>query len=151
MCINFRLATEKDCELLFKWVNDPKVRENSFSERMIEYKEHKRWFSEKISSDTTKIFIANKNGKDIGQIRIDIYGNIGIIDYSIAREFRGKGYGVQMLMEIIPVINEQEISITKLMGKVKYTNIPSQRAFIKAGYVEKYNRGYIEYTKDLIK
>ncbi|AOY75666.1 GNAT family N-acetyltransferase [Clostridium formicaceticum] len=147
MSIKFRIATERDCDLMFKWVNDEKVRANAFRSKVIRYDEHKEWFKKKIASDTTKIFIASRNNEDIGQIRIDIEERIGTIDYSIAKCYRGKGYGVELLTGITRLIKEYKIPVVKLVGKVKYANTASKKAFIKAGYTEERKEEFIEFSK----
>lgn len=149
MSIKFKPAEESDCELLFIWVNDHYVRENAFNSNKIEYEEHKSWFEKRLKSDKTYIFISYMEEVPIGQIRIDLNDNVGIIDYSIDSVWRGKGYGTLLLTEIGPFAKNKGLSITKLIGKVKYTNKISQKAFIKAGYFQKYNVDYIEYWIDL--
>lgn len=149
MCIKLRIAQEEDCDLLFCWVNDELVRENAFNSKVISYEEHKNWFYKRINSDTTKIFIVTKHGEPIGQIRIDIDGDVGIIDYSIAKKFRGRGYGTKFLVDVISEIKVYNTGITTLLGRVKYTNIPSQKAFRKAGYIEDRKPEYIQYIKKL--
>ena len=69
----------QDCDLLFKWVNDPEVRENAFNTSPISYEEHVKWFKNKIDSKTSFIYIARVGNSPIGQIRIDIEFDQGII------------------------------------------------------------------------
>lgn len=149
MPIKFKLATASDCDLLFKWANDTSVRENSFNSNIINYEEHKKWLNDSLKSDKTYIYICYSKDKPIGQIRIDLKENTGVIDYSIDSKWRGKGYGTLLLNDIIFFIQNKGLSITKLIGKVKHTNIVSQKAFMKAGYLQKYNFEYMEYWMDI--
>lgn len=145
MVIEFRPAKEEDLDMLFSWVNDEAVRENSFNNNKVQYSDHKAWFQKKMKSSDTRIYICFEEGKAIGQIRIDIEGCTGIIDYSVAREFRGRGYGTEMLNYIVTT-TKGDTSIYKLIGRVKYGNLASQTAFRKAGFQREDLKEYIEYS-----
>ena len=55
---NFYLrdASEADMDLLYKWVNDPVVRQNAFHTEPISYTEHISWF-QRILKDEEASFI----------------------------------------------------------------------------------------------
>ena len=141
----FRNIRKDDCDLLFKWVNDSEVREMAFSTNAVLYEEHKKWFYNKLNSNLTHIFIACVDDKPIGQIRIDIEDNEGIIGYSIDKNYRGQGYGSKVLKKIITVVKDTDINISKLVGKVKHKNVKSCRAFERAGYKSIEREDFIEY------
>ena len=150
MDIRFKKAQKKDCDLLFKWANDPVVRKNSFNSEYIKYENHKKWFKNKLNSENSVIYIAILKEKKVGQIRIDIEGDKGYLDYSIAKKFRGNGYGRQLLVKIIYFIkNNNEINIKKLIGKVKYDNIASKKSFEKAEYKKVKKEKCIKYYKKI--
>lgn len=135
-CIELRPATEQDKELLFQWANDRMVRENSFSTQQITWEEHVKWFDAKMNDRNTKMFIAVGNGESIGQIRLDIEENMGIISYSIAFPYRGLGYGKVILELLEKCITQQIKEPFVLCGKVKEKNIASQKSFLRLGYKE---------------
>jgi len=145
----FRKATIDDCDLFFKWANDKEVRANAFNSKPIIYEEHVQWFSKKILSLDCFLYICYEKDIPIGQIRVDIENNVGIIAYSIDSQNRGKGYGTKMLEMIVDQIKKEDVKISILKGKVKYENIASQKAFEKAGYECKNNEKYIEYFKNI--
>ncbi len=139
-------ATKEDCLLLYNWVNEESVRQNSFNSNIIDYEEHIIWFNDKLSSKNCTINIFYLNNTPIGQIRLEIINNIGEIDYSIRPESRGKGYGnilIKMFEEKIKLNNEVKI----LKGKVKKSNLKSQKVFEKNEYKNNINNEYIEYVK----
>ena len=146
MEITFKRIQENDCDLLFKWVNDESVRKNSFNSRPITYEDHKKWFNNKLKSNNSLIYICYINGNAVGQIRIDIEEEIGFIDYSIDDNYRGKGYGTQLLIKVLEELVYSSIKIKKIIGRVKYENIASQRAFEKSGYVCDRKEDYVEYV-----
>lgn len=149
MKVNLRPANRNDCNLLFIWANDANVRENSFNTSNITYQEHINWFHSKLESNKSYIYICSIESNLIGQVRLDIVKDSGLIDYSIAKEFRGKGYGSLILLELIDVIRLEKIKMIELIGRVKFINIPSQKSFVKAGFSYRIYDKYIEYYKNL--
>lgn len=57
MWYELRSVSESDKDILFEWVNDDVCRFNSFHSNKIDYKEHSKWFDEKIKSDMCDIYI----------------------------------------------------------------------------------------------
>lgn len=147
--VQYRLAVLDDCDLLFKWVNDYSVRKQSFNEQLIDYPSHKQWFKEKINNKNVKIFIVSIDEIEIGQVRIDIEDDSGYLDYSIDRNYRGKGYGFSIINGLHTVITQFDIRLKKLVAQVKYTNEPSKNIFIKAGYYEMKRSNFLEYIKTI--
>lgn len=149
LSIDLRLVKREDCDLLFSWVNEEAVRRNAFNSNLISYEEHKKWFENKLKDENSIIYICYIQDKVIGQIRVDITGCSGVIDYSIAKEFRGKGYGTEVLKEITKELKRSRPWINRLAGRVKHNNSPSEKAFKKAGYDWKITEDYIEFIKIL--
>lgn len=149
MDITLRPVKPEDCDLLFGWANDGTVRQNAFNSRPIPYEEHKVWFEHKLNSDKSLIYIGYMGEEAVGQIRIDIEGDTGLIDYSIAKEHRGRGYGTLFLERIVCVMEAGGMKVKKLAGRVKPGNIASQKAFEKAGYSSSKNTEYVEYLRVL--
>lgn len=139
--IDFREINIRDCELLFKWVNEKSVRKNSNTPELIKLENHIEWFNNKINDENCKIFIIIKNNIEVGQIRVEILKDIGIIDYSIDKMFRGQGIGTEALKFIKLKLNN-----INLVGMVKKENKPSIKAFENAGYKKIDNGDYIEFT-----
>jgi RimJ/RimL family protein N-acetyltransferase len=130
-----RKAKSTDVALFYTWANDPEVRKNSFSSGSIEFEEHQKWFSSKINSDKCLMLILENDEKPVGQIRISIEEDIGIINFSVDKNFRGKGIGTELLKKGLEFIRKENISLTYLKALVKKDNRPSQKAFEKAGYL----------------
>lgn len=128
--LSYSLATIKEAELLFEWVNDKEVRQNSFNSKDISWEEHKKWFKKKLDDKNCKIFIFYENDIPIGQMRLDKINTDWFIDYSISHEFRGKGYGAKMVNSVKDSIKE-----SPLIAKVKSGNKASSKTFEKCGFV----------------
>lgn len=138
--ISLRDANKGDCDLLFSWVNDETVRKNSLNTSIVDLDSHIKWFNSKIESSNCKMFIIIKDDIEVGQIRIDIDGNIGTINYSIDYIYRKMGIGEFALNEI-----KNKLPKLKLSGTVKKENIASIRAFQKANYKQYDNDDIIKF------
>lgn len=139
-----RAANENDMLMLYEWANDQKVRQNSFSTNKITLDEHKKWFYDKLRSDKTDMYIYMYNDVAVGQIRIDCENSIGIISYSIAKDYRGHGLADRMLELAEKKVKENRKEIDILRAAVKVENKLSQRKFENQGYSK-----YITYEKKM--
>lgn len=138
-------VTMYDCELLYNWANDYEVRVNSFNTDTIKYEEHVEWLKAKIKQDASIMHILKMENEKIGLVRLDkISIDKYLISFSIAKEYRGKGFGT-MLLRLI----KEKYSSKILIGKVKKDNIASIKAFQNAGYyIREELDMYIFYSKD---
>lgn len=151
MGIKLKQALKNDCDLLFNWANDGDVRDNSFNNDKILYKDHIKWFNDKINSDKCCIFILYFDEMPVGQIRIDIERGNGVISYSVDKDFRGRGLSIIMLSYLELEVNNGEKYIDKLVGYVKIDNISSQKVFEKLKYEKIIHTDFLEYKKILNK
>lgn len=131
-----RPATIDDVNILFKWVNEPSVRKNSFNTNIISMDEHKAWLERVLTDMNTRLYILQEDDNPIGQVRLAYDTNMWQISYSIAPAYRGQGYG-----KIILQLAENELIRgghvgEHLYAEVKKDNIASQRIFKKLGYGE---------------
>jgi RimJ/RimL family protein N-acetyltransferase len=83
------------------------------------------------------------DGEPVGQIRLNIEADKAIIGYSVAPDKRRMGYGVEMLKLLIERVSNTDIKT--LIGRVKYENRASSRAFEKCGFDKVEEPEYIEY------
>ncbi len=151
--LNLRLATLEDVTLYYNWANDPEVRSNSFNTQTIKFSDHEKWFSSKLQTENSYLFVAHFNDKEVGQIRFDLnnHGEFEI-DFSIEESHRGRGFGGELVKtgtnELI--LNHQNTN--RIIGKVKKENEASKKAFLNAGYKLEKNLSDLEiYSFDKIK
>ncbi|WP_058953761.1 GNAT family N-acetyltransferase [Clostridium tyrobutyricum] len=142
-----RKVLYSDCDLLYKWANDEKIRKNAFNSEKIKYEDHIEWFNDKIKNSSILIYILEYENIPIGQIRVNIENNAGIIDYSIEEKYRGKGFGTKLLNLFVKEIINSKLEVNKLVGQVKFNNISSQKVFEKSKYLKVEKEEYIEYSK----
>lgn len=149
--MKIRSARISDAELLYSWVNDKDVRQNSFNQNPIHWENHIVWLTKKLSENNVKIFILELDAIPVGQIRYELAENDKwIIDYSIFKKYRGRGLGKQIISMTIALFDKGIFH-----GKVKRENIASKKAFEANGFIElddfklnTYNYIIYEYKKN---
>ena len=140
-----RLAGPDDEQLLFDWANDPGVRDMARNDSPICWNEHRDWFAAKLADDSCKIWIAETEGKPIGQIRLDREGDRAEVDISVDPSVRGHGIGTKMLT--MPVIAAWP-GVRRIQAAVRRGNDASATAFCKAGFeVRASDDDYIYFEK----
>ena len=134
-----RKAEYSDMDLLYVWANDPVVRENSFKTDAIPYDNHVKWFNKMMEDESVLQFILMNDNTPVGQIRLNVDKDVAEIGYSIAKEYRGKGYGHRIIQLVSSIVNKQYPDIKKLVAKVKPNNIDSNRIFLNEGFDLEYS------------
>lgn len=150
--LSFRKATEEDILLYFEWANNTNVRENSINKSKINFDEHVKWFKSKLGTPNTIMLVFLETNMEIGQLRIEIEENEAIINYSVDKKFRGRGFGTQMLTESYKYFRNLQLDLP-LIGLVKPENTASVAALRKAGFLQHdhptiiNNEEYIKFIK----
>lgn len=122
-------ATIKDAKILFNWVNESKVRQNSFNQDKINWKEHVNWLKKSLEDKNINLYIAiDKHNNPIGMFRIDVKGKQGLVTLSLDKNYRGQELGNQIMNLIIQVA--QKIHLNSLVAQVKKQNQVSVKLFI---------------------
>lgn len=135
-----RAADENDMDLLFQWVNDPDVRENSFHLEPISYETHKNWFVDHLSNAKEIQYILMKGSEPVGQIRFSVKGEDAEIGYSIDSAKRGKGYGERIISLALEKMQTDYPEVKRFIAKVKPGNSTSVRCFDKNGFKETFRQ-----------
>jgi len=129
-----RHATEKDCQLLWEWANDPDVRTVSFSTDPIPWERHLQWFNAKLADPDAVLYLAvDPEGAPIGHVRYQIEGARAAVSISLAKPWRGKGLG----RTILAMATEDLFRTTPatiIDAFVKPVNAVSLQLFTRAGY-----------------
>lgn len=139
-----RRATERDCELIYSWVNDVEVRENAFNSEFIPYYEHYNWYKNSLNNKNRLIYIGIDGNREIGQVRLDKDGDKGIISYIVSKSNRGVGYGKFLIKLVKEEAAKNNIAVLEAL--VKKNNIASQRVFIKNGFSEYEEEQWFRYV-----
>ena len=138
-----------DCVDLFKLYNEEESIKNSFSQKRTSFQKHLNWFKKKILFKNSYIYIFRINSLCVGQVRFDlIKKSRALIDYSISKIFRGRGWGKLMLAKAMQEFNEKK-KIKYFQAKVKKNNYKSIRVFDSLFFLKNTRRRNIEFRKDI--
>lgn len=123
-----------DMEILYNWVNDPEVRQNSFNPLPIGLEVHQIWFKNKLKDTNCLIYIAELNKIPAGMVRFDITAQQATISYLIDQKYRGKGLGTLLLEKGLARLISKKPTIEKAIGFIQETNQASIKAFRKNNF-----------------
>ena len=136
-----RKANENDCDLLYRFRNDPLVREMSFHTEEIHYTVHQEFFEKLLADRDRRQYVLEVEGEPAGQIRVKaaedpVTGTRTALEisYSVDRAFRRRGLGTWLWREIVQTAKEDFPETSVFLGSVKPENQASNRAFLRAGY-----------------
>lgn len=132
-----RLAGSADEDLLLKWRNDPEVRQMSFTVDAVDPKTHRAWFAAKLKNrGGTRLYVVESaEGHAVGQVRCERAGSLWEVHYSLAAEFRRRGFGADVLQAAIDALSG-EFGEVPVVGRVRSDNPASRRVFIELGFRE---------------
>lgn len=142
---NLRPVNFDDRKILFEWRNDSLTRKNSLHTETVNWEKHCQWFENTVASHKL-FFILEDNHIPVGQVRIDVIDGIGVVNYSIAPDKRGLGYGKNILKFCEICLHEQNMNYL-LRGVVKKNNIASRKIFLSLNYTEQEDENCFIYEK----
>ena len=130
--LKMRPAQATDCGLYFRWVNDPQVRAQAIASGPVKWVDHKTWFRNKLTNDSSHLFVLEAGDLPVGQIRFDRNESGVTIDYSLDEIVRGRGWGTRLVelgMHQLPFRKQ-----TTFLAEVKVGNRASRRVFARLGF-----------------
>lgn len=133
--LEIRPTEWQDCEIIWKWRNDPITRKYSFNTKFVPFKEHRAWFKDTLKDSRRKILLIEVDKTPAGVVRFDIdsRNRTAEININIAPEHRGKGLGTLAIKESCNY-GFSHLNIIKVIAKVKKENTSSTKVFSKAGF-----------------
>lgn len=131
--LRLRPVESTDCDLIWKWANDPVTRQVSLSPTLVTLQQHQAWFIDKLKDTQTCFYIVFEKNVPIGQIRFEIDQETAIVSVNLAPECRGMGYGARVIKLGVEALFE-ETSVMLVHAYIKPENIASIKAFMKAEF-----------------
>jgi UDP-2,4-diacetamido-2,4,6-trideoxy-beta-L-altropyranose hydrolase len=132
--LSARFVNSNDIATLFRWVNDPMVRAMSLKSEDVSLVEHTAWFDSGLNGNDRYIAIVEtQNNIPVGQVRIDVVGKLGLLDYSIDRIFRGNGLSKSLVRKGIDLIVSM-VDVGVIRAVVKSINVVSQSVLLSVGF-----------------
>ena len=131
-----RRAEPQDIDIFYAWRNEETTRKNSFSKDWVNYSEHRAWFIAALNNPAEEMWVLCNDEDRLGQIRLSHKDESYYLTYSVAREYRGQGYGKILLRLVENEICQREPK-QKIVAHVKNDNVASQMVFRSLKYDEK--------------
>ena len=132
--MTLRLATLDDCRILWNWRNEATTREASTNTDVIPYGDHEKWFSRKLGSRDTQIFIlVDAFCHRVGYVRFSIEEDEAEISVSVDEAQRGKGYGSAGIRQGSDRLISSGL-VKRIIAHIKPENLASLNSFRSAGY-----------------
>jgi UDP-2,4-diacetamido-2,4,6-trideoxy-beta-L-altropyranose hydrolase len=142
-----KCATIDKIELYWVWVNDEQVRKSSINNKPIPFKIHEKWFKNKLDDNNCSLYMIYIDKHPVGQVRFEAERNFARIDYSIAKQFRGRKLGKRLLG--LAITEFQKHSNQRILGEVLSSNIASGKIFESLGFNVKIKNENKIYTTQL--
>jgi RimJ/RimL family protein N-acetyltransferase len=131
--VTLRSARDEDAERLLQWRNDPNAVRFSASGRAVTAEEHAAWLAARRRDRAIRLWIAERGGEAVGQVRVDVSERVGTVSIAVAAEHRGQGVGVAMLAAMIDAVGHDD-AIDCMQALVHPDNEVSLRLFERAGF-----------------
>lgn len=133
MTLRLRSVCADDIRLLWEWRNDPAIRAVSFDSDEIPWATHEEWFNRKLTADNCRIWVLECDGRAAGQVRYERQGTVAKASFSITAEFRGRGFGSEMLRQTVARACDA-LRVDVVIGSVLVDNTASRVTFERAGF-----------------
>jgi len=134
-CLKLVQAKKEDISFLYKLAQDKTTIKYSLSGKSFKFKDHEKWFSDKLKSKDTKIFILNYKKLRLGQLRMDIKAKEITIDYSVDSFFRNRGLGNFIIRNMIKYIKKN----TTIYKNRNIAAVVHRRNFMSVSIFTKYS------------
>ena len=132
--LSLKKASLSDCELLLSWTNEPDTRKNSLNSELISLETHTKWLTQILQDESVSLYILYLENIPVGQVRLNCTDKQAKISYSIAKEYRGRGFGSEVIRMLESIITVERPYLTKMVAEVKFMNVPSRKIFENNGY-----------------
>ena len=130
-----REAVMEDREVIWHWWNDPMTRKMMKRNEYVPWEEHCAWFEGVLHDDDRILCVGLLGSERFGVVRFDLKGDrIYEVSINLKPAFRGKGLASQILEASINYLLTKR-SVRKLFATLKKINVPSMKAFARAGFV----------------
>lgn len=147
--ITLRLATSLDGDRLFDWVNRQDCLDNKLkTQGPVSRQEHDAWLDNRLASDDSIIWIVERDGAPVGQIRLEKRGRGLDVDIYLDISARGSGIAA-VALETARTQAARLWPGIALVARIKLENMVSRRLFAKAGYCKvAIDQDHMIYSRD---
>ncbi|NQU94927.1 MAG: UDP-2,4-diacetamido-2,4,6-trideoxy-beta-L-altropyranose hydrolase [Candidatus Omnitrophica bacterium] len=134
--LSLRKARIQDARDILNLFNERRVREGSFDPKIISWDHHLGWMKKRMKDKDCVLFIISVSNQFYGQIRFDIDKpkNEAAISFSLVKSARGLNLSSYILNIAVNTFFAERPDINSINAYIREKNIPSIRAFKKAGF-----------------
>ena len=133
--ISIRRASLTDCDALHAWRNDDRVRAQSHDPKPIAYENHRRWLEQVLAAPHRALLVGEDAEGPVGVVRFDLQSTEALISVYLVPSRVGSGLSSALLRAAAGWLRATHPHVERLVAEVRPGNLPSQRAFERAGYV----------------
>ena len=147
--LSVRVADLSDSKEIFEWRNDETTRQMSHIDNIVDWDEHRNWFSSTLKSQSQSLLICHieETKQKIAAVRFDLNKNIAVISINLAPSIRSKGWAMPCLKEAINHFTFNFSSISIIEAEIKSLNLASIKAFESVGFTfDRENHGIRYYN-----
>lgn len=132
--MTLRAADADDAGQVFGWRNHPEIVARGSLRRPVGWEEHANWFAETVRGERRRLWIVQRDGADVGQVRFDRLddGRCAISAYLLPSE-TGRGAGVAAISEGCRLV-DAVWRPRAIVAWVRNDNAQGRSAFRKAGF-----------------
>ena len=137
--LSLRQVEPSDEFVLFRWANDPSVRQYSLNENPIPLKDHHTWFlAGSEQSRRLHLIVLDSHECPLGQIRFDRFSYCphARVSFSLDRVARGFGLSSQILKDALCCLKHYWPDIQQVHAEIMPTNLASKACFERVGFFE---------------
>ena len=135
--ISVRLASECDIKDIYEWRNDKITRQMSINSNIVKWENHTKWFKNSLSSNKKILIICEDAYRNkISFVRFEINGSFALISINSNPKKRGKGFAKYCLINSIKFFSNIFKEVDHLEAKIKEENLPSQKTFLRIGFIK---------------
>jgi UDP-2,4-diacetamido-2,4,6-trideoxy-beta-L-altropyranose hydrolase len=148
--LQVRLAAKVDIDNIYKWRNNPLIRQNSVNPKIISLAEHEKWFEECLNRSNNIILIGEINSMPVGVVRFEIEKNKAEVSIYLVPDSGVRGCGFYLLSQAETWLKMHIENVKYLNAKVLQNNEPSNKLFVKLNYISQLSKfGYLKYSKNV--
>ena len=136
--ILLRMATENDCDPIYRWRNAEETRLFSGDVERVSFENHMRWYKDALADPSKIILIGEIGGDAVGVLRYDQLGERATVSVYLVPDNHGKGIGTALIKQGALWLKENWPAIKIIDAQIKAANIASIAAFTNAGFDEQY-------------
>jgi UDP-2,4-diacetamido-2,4,6-trideoxy-beta-L-altropyranose hydrolase len=131
--LSLRPAQVDDCELLYRWRNDPQTQAMSIATVDVLWDDHIKWFEDSLRSPSRLLLVGEKEGRRVGVVRFDIRDKAAEVSVTVAPDVRRAGVGRAMLAKGCHALLVSG-RVEHITARIKKQNTLSLRAFASVGF-----------------